>query len=403
MDESRNRGCVSRRGFFRMMGRAAGAAAMASPAMGVLLSLEEAWADNPDGWIEGEYYEKLPGRKVKCYVCPFDCLLFSGETCRCRTRSNVKGRLLNPAWNNPCIIRMDPIEKMPLNHFLPGEENISLAVGGCMLRCLYCQNWQQSQARPHKLKTFDCDAVKAVEGVLAQKDRHVKDKEAKRCRTVGFTYTEPGASLEYVKAVCKQAKRKGVKTIVATAMFYNEHVVRDICTYADGLAVALKGWSDLFYHKVVGTRDPAEGKNDFKAVLKAIETARECGTWMEITTLLVPTYNDDLKDITAMAKWIVKNLGDDVPLHIGRFVPEFKLKNLPRTPIQTMTDARKAALDAGVKFVYCSNVAPHEGNNTFCPGCGKTLIQRVGFKILSNAIRNGKCPSCGHKIPGFFS
>jgi pyruvate formate lyase activating enzyme len=253
------------------------------------------------------------------------------------------------------------------------------------------------------LKTFDCDANKAVAGVLAQTERHVKDKEAKRVRTVGFTYTEPGASLEYVKAVCTEAKKKGIKTVVATAMFYNEHVVRDICTWADGLAVALKGWSDLFYHKVVGTRDPADGKNDFAAVLKAIETARECGTWMEITNLLVPSYNDDIKDITAMAKWIVKNLGDDVPIHFGRFVPEFKLKNLPRTPVQTLTDARNAALDAGMKFVYCSNVAPHEGNSTYCPGCKKPLVQRVGFKILENGIDRGKCRHCGEKIPGVFA
>ncbi|MHC5038301.1 MAG: AmmeMemoRadiSam system radical SAM enzyme [Planctomycetota bacterium] len=394
---------ISRRGFFRRVGRAAGTAALASPAMQVLLSLEEAWAEESRGWIEGHFYEKLPGKRVKCVVCPFDCLLYDGETCRCRTRTNVGGVLLNPAWNNPCIIRMDPIEKMPLNHFLPGEENISLAVGGCMLRCLYCQNWQQSQSRPHKLKTFDCDAEKAVAGVLAQKDRHVKNKDTKRCRTVGFTYTEPGASLEYVKAVCTEAKAKGVKTVVATAMFYNEHVMKDICTYTDGLAVALKGWSDLFYNKVVGTRDPAEGKNDFKAVLKAIETAKSCGVWMEITNLLVPTYNDNMKDITAMAKWMVKNLGPEVPLHFGRFVPEFKLRNLPRTPVQTLTDARNAALDAGLKYVYCSNVAPHQGNNTICPKCKKTLIERVGFKILKNDVRKGACSHCQEKIPGVFA
>jgi len=394
---------MSRRGFFRLLGRAAGTAALASPAMQALFGLEEAWAgDDTSGWVESLFYERLPGKKVRCYVCPFDCILDDGDTCRCRTRTNVGGKLLNPAWNNPCIIRLDPIEKMPMNHFLPGEESVSLAVGGCMLRCLYCQNWQQSQSRPHKLKTFDCDARKAVEGVLAQKDRHVEDREAKRVRTIGFTYTEPGATLEYVKAVCKHAKAKGVRTVMATAMFYNKHVMRDICTYTDGIAAALKGWSDLFYHKVVGTRDPAEGYNDFGAVLEALVTARECGTWIEITNLLIPTYNDDLKDIAAMARWIAKNLGEDTPLHFGRFVPEFKLKNLPRTPVQTLTDARNAALDAGLKFVYCSNVAPHDGNNTYCPKCKKPLVQRVGFKILSNMIKDGKCASCGEPIPGVF-
>jgi pyruvate formate lyase activating enzyme len=205
-----------------------------------------------------------------------------------------------------------------------------------------------------------------------------------------------------VKAVCERARSEGVHTALASAMFYNEHVMRDICRYTDGIAAALKGWSDLFYHKVVGTRDPADGHNDFGAVLKALEVARECGTWMEITNLIVPTYNDDLKEIAAMAAWIAKNLGEEVPLHFGRFVPEFKLKNLPPTPIQTLTDARKAAQDAGLKFVYCSNVAPHEGNNTYCPSCDAVLVQRVGFKILENRLKDGRCPACGTAIPGFY-
>ena len=271
-----------------------------------------------------------------------------------------------------------------------------------MLRCLYCQNWQHSQARPHKLKVIDCDAATAVGGVLAQKDRQVKDPAAKPCRTIGFTYTEPGASLEYVKAVCQAAREQKVKTAIATAMFYNEHVIRDICRYVDGIAAALKGWSGLFYNKVVGTRSPADGKDDFKSVLRAIEVARESGVWLEITNLIVPTYNDNLSDISEMAKWIVKAVGENTPLHLARFVPEYKLKNLPPTPVQTLTDARKAAQDAGLKFVYCSNVAPHEGNNTYCPKCGKALVQRVGFKILSNDLKDGACPHCGEKIPGIF-
>ncbi len=389
---------LGRRGFLkRLAALAAGAAA--SPAISALMGFARSASASPAGWLEVEFYEKLKNNEILCHVCPFDCHLFDQEMCRCRTRTNLGGKLLTPAWNNPCIIRRDPIEKMPLNHFLPGEEQVSLAVGGCMLRCLYCQNWQQSQSMPQNLKNFACTPEDAVSGVLKQ----TPEDGAKKCRTIGFTYTEPIAWLEYAKAVGLHAKSRNVRVAMATSMFFKEKALRDACKYVTAFAAALKGWGELFYNKVIGTRDPKEERGDFKAVLKALEVVKEEGVWMEITNLVVPTYNDDMAGVKEMCGWIAKNLGTSVPLHFGRFVPEFKLKNLPRTPVETLDEARKIALDAGIKYVYTSNIAPHTGNNTYCPKCGEKIISRLGFKILSNGLRDGACPKCGEKVPGVWS
>jgi pyruvate formate lyase activating enzyme len=389
-----------RRDFLKRLGLAAGAVA-ASPALSALLDWQRKAAASPVEWREVEFYERLPNKEIRCTVCPFDCHLFEDEMCRCRTRTNVGGRLLTPAWNNPCIIRRDPIEKMPLNHFLCNEEQVSVAVGGCMLRCLYCQNWQQSQRRPQNLKNFRCTPEDAVLGV--KKLGHSTKAGAKTCRTIGFTYTEPLAWLEYAKAVGLHAHEKGVRVVMASSMFFQEKALRDTCRFVDAFAAALKGWGDLFYHKVIGTRDPAEKHGDFHAVLRALEVVKEEGRWMEITNLIIPTYNDDIKKIAEMCRWIVKNLGTDVPLHFGRFVPEFKLRNLPRTPVAILDDARKIALDAGIRFVYTSNIAPHIGNNTYCPKCGAKIISRLGFRVLQNCLQNGACPKCGEKIPGVWN
>ncbi len=389
-------GPVDRRTFLR---RLAAIGVVASPAVAALAGFVRDARASAVQWREVEFYEKLANKEILCHVCPFDCHLYDQEMCRCRTRTNIGGKLMTPAWNNPCIIRRDPVEKLPLNHFLPGEEQVSLAVGGCMLRCLYCQNWQQSQTRPQDLKNFDCTSEDAVGGVLKQNAEGAE----KRCRTIGFTYTEPIAWLEYAKAVGMHAKSRDVKVVMATSMFFREKAVRDACKYVTAFAAALKGWGDLFYNKVIGTRDPKESKGDFKSVLRALEVVKEEGVWMEITNLVVPTYNDDMSAVKEMCAWIVKNLGTGVPLHFGRFVPEFKLKNLPRTPVATLDEARQTALDAGIKYVYTSNIAPHTGNNTYCPRCGTKIISRLGFKILMNDLKDGACPKCGEKVPGIWS
>ncbi len=325
----------------------------------------------------------LDGRRTQCFVCPLNCVLDPGQTCFCRTRTNHDGRLLSHAYGNPCILAVDPVEKLPLAHFMPGERTLSLAVGGCNLRCLYCQNWQQSQSRPEELKTFDLPPDKAVEGA-GKKD----------VRILAYAYTEPVAFLEYAADVSALARRNGLRNVVASALFVNPDPLRRLCRNVDAFAAALKGFDESFYEKVLGSQ--------LKPVLRALEVVREENVWLEIVNLVVPGYNDDFSKIKEMVDWIRKTLGAGIPLHFGRFVPEYRLKDLPRTPLPTLERCRKIAQDAGLEHVYIFNVSPHEGNNTRCQACHKEVILRLGFKILENRMVDGACGFCRARIPGIW-
>jgi len=333
---------------------------------------------------EVDLYRKLPDKRIQCFVCPLNCVLSPGETCFCRSRTNVNGTLYSRGWAKPCIVSVDPIEKLPFNNFLPGEKVASIAVGGCNLRCRYCQNWEQSQKKPDDLRPV----------IDLPPERAVASTQKKGLSTIAFTYTEPTAFHEYVIDIAAEAQRAGVRVVSGTAAFVNRRAIREACRVVDAFAVTLKGFDETFYEKVCGAR--------LKPVLNAIEEIRSEGVWLELTTLIVPTYNDDRAKVRQMAKWIRKNLGSKVPWHFARFVPRYRLKNIPQTPVQTLDDVRDAALDAGIEFVYTSNIAPHAGNHTYCPRCKAMLIERVGFKTIDNRIEKGRCP-CGHEIAGIFS
>ncbi len=346
------------------------------------------WLDEIEGAIfdpkEVEFYRKLPGRKIQCHVCPRHCVLNSGETCFCLTRKNHNGRLLNHAFNSPCkLIPNDPIEKLPLHHFFPGSQTLSIATGGCNLRCQYCQNWQISQKKPDELRNFKLTPKDAYEGT-----------KATSVKTIAYTYTEPVAFLEYAKAIAKYTHPKGIKNVVATALFINEKPLRDLCQYVDAMAVALKGFNETFYQKICG--------EPLKPVLDRILTLKKIGIWFEIVTLLVPTYNTDDKEIKKMCRWIRRYVGKDVPIHFSRFVPRYKLRHLPQTPVQDINRACEIALSEGLRYVYSGNVAPHKYNNTYCPNCKKVVFERLGFKTLSSHINKNKCGHCGYKIEGIF-
>lgn len=288
------------------------------------------------------------------------------------------------AYGNPCIISVDPVEKLPLCHFLPGERTLSLAVAGCNLRCLYCQNWQQSQARPEDLRSFSLPPQEAVRGA-----------QGKGLPIIAYTYTEPVAFSEYMLDVARLAKQAGLRNVCATAAFINPEPLRELCQVIDAFAVALKGFDDTFYERVVGA--------PLGPVLKALETLREEGVWFEVVNLVIPTFNDDLKKVRAMCAWIRTHLGAETPVHFGRFVPEYKLKNLPRTPVPTLERCREVALEEGLRYVYLFNVAPHEASHTYCPSCRTKLVERLGFQVLQNRLSQGRCPRCRAPIPGVWA
>ncbi len=342
-------------------------------------------ADGPTWAREIDFYSQLPDRKIQCFVCPLHCVLQDGETCFCRTRTNVAGRLFTRAYNNPCILSIDPIEKLPLNHFRPGSQTLTIGVGGCNVRCLYCQNWEHSQKMPDELKTFALTPDDAV--AYARK---------KKVDTIAFSYTEPVAFLEYARDVAIAAKKVRLHVVVATAAFVEPEPLLELARHVDAFVVSLKGFDEEFYHRVCGIK--------LAPVLQAIETLKQrTKCWLELLNLVVPSYNDDPVKMQEMVAWVHEHVGDDVPLHFARFVPVYRLTDLPRTPVQTLEAGCAAGRAAGLRYVYTSNIAPHEANNTFCAGCGARVIERLGFKVIADKLQRGVCPECHHKLPGVWA
>jgi len=322
-------------------------------------------------------------KTVQCELCPNGCVLENGRHSRCRARMNKDGTLYSLVYGKPCAVHVDPIEKKPFNHFLPGTTAFSIATAGCVLSCKFCQNWQISQAKPEDTDTVDLppDAV-------------VRQTILYGCKSVTYTYTEPTVFYEYMYDTAIIAKKYGVKNTMHSCGYINEKPLRKLSKYLDAADIDLKGFTEDFYSKVCN--------GSLKPVLNSLIVLKDEGVWLEITNLVIPTLNDDMKTVREMCKWILKNLGPDVPVHFSRFVPLYKLTNLPPTPIETLTGARKTAMDAGLKFVYIGNIR-HEGESTFCPKCKKLLIERVGFFVKQNNIANGKCKFCNTSIPGVWS
>ncbi len=351
------------------------------------LGVEDAWAGAPsrNRWThEVEFYEPLANGSIVCGVCPHHCVLEDGETGICRSRTNVGGKHYARGYGRPCILRVDPIEKMPLNHVLPGTRTMTIATGGCNLRCLYCQNWQHAQARPDELDTFDLSPAEAIQSA--------KDKDIE---ILAFNYTEPVAFLEYARDLARAARKAEMRVVAATGGYIEPEPLLDFAQYVDAITIGLKGFTNDFYETVCQV--------ELDGVLRTIETIKtKTKCWLELVNLIVPTYNDKPDTIRKMCGWIRRNLGLTTPLHFSRFVPMFRLSNLPRTPVTTLETACDIARRVGLKYVYTSNIAPHDGNNTYCCKCGTNLIQRLGFKILRNDLRDGRCPQCHLRVPGLW-
>jgi pyruvate formate lyase activating enzyme len=360
---------------------------LAAAAAGAAIAPLPVWAKTvlprpmPKG-IEAFYYEKRTDGRVACEACPWGCELAPGETGRCRAKANRSGTLYELDYGNPCVLNLDPLEKGPLFHVPPGQLSLALAGAGCNLACQYCQNWQVSQKGAWETDNLDLPVAKCPSSA-----------REKGCRAITFTYTEPAVELRYAMDVFSAARRQNIFTHAVSAIYLNPRPLKALCEKTDAFSAGLKGFDEKFYRDVVG--------GELRPVLDALTTIRESGVWLEIVTLIVPTLNDNPKPIGKMGRWIVQNLGADTPLHLTRFVPEHRLRNLPRTTVQALEAARAAALDAGLRYVYLGNLPGHAAENTVCPSCQTMLIARVGFKLLENKMQQlGKCPKCGAAIPG---
>jgi len=324
------------------------------------------------------------GPYVKCELCPHGCVLSEGQRGICRVRGNYGGKLYTVAYGNPCAVNVDPIEKKPFFHFYPAQQAFSLATAGCSLRCQYCQNWQISQSAPEDTENMDLPPEQ-IAAVCRQNDVSI----------VAYTYSEPMAYYEYMLDSATLTHEAGLLNVVISSGHVNPTPLRRLCEVVDAIKIDLKGFDADFYRTVCG----AELDN----ILRTIQIIAATDVHLEIVNLVVPTLNDDLDQLQAMADWLLANVGPDVPVHFSRFMPQYRLQNLPQTPTETLEAARNIALETGLRFVYLGNVPGHEGNNTYCPNCGNLLIERNGFWVVAYHLTEaGHCEYCDTPIPGIW-
>lgn len=331
--------------------------------------------------VEAGYYQKLENDRVQCHLCPWRCIVEPGQRGHCEVRENRNGTYYSLVYGQVASLHIDPIEKKPLFHFLPSSNAFSIATAGCNVDCKFCQNWELAQRRPEELDSQPFTPGEIVNYALKYKSE-----------SIAFTYNEPTVFAEFISDVGEIARKAGVRCVVISNGFINEEPLRDICRTIDAYKIDLKGFTEEYYTDVVGGR--------LAPVLETLVRLKSMGIWTELVYLTVPTLNDKEDDIRRMTRWIVNELGADVPLHFSRFYPKYRLLSLPPTPVSTLETLRKVAMDGGLNYVYLGNVPGHEGENTYCPGCGKCLITRTGYVIYENHIQDGKCRFCGRVIAG---
>jgi len=349
-----------------------------------------------------KWYKVEEDKAIRCGICARNCHLPNNKTCFCRTHINRDGKLYTTAWGNPCILQPDPVEQGPLYHMCakPDTKAMYVATGGCMLRCQYCQNWEISQEAPMDVKMLGTDWVpeKVIEYTRAAHE-NIPSLKGRRVKTIAFSYTDPVAFYEYFLGIAKLAKKgpkkQQLNTMMVSSAYIREAPLKETLPYVDAYVFTMKGFTDEFYTKIcAATLEP---------VLNAMKIVKKAGKWLEIPILIVPGYNDDLKVVEQMVKWVMDNLGPDTPLHFAALMPKWKMSNINRTPVPHLEACRNLGLEAGLKFVYLLNVGGHDGNNTWCPKCGACVISRIGVKCIMSMIdKKGRCMKCKYKLPGIW-
>ena len=331
---------------------------------------------------EAYLYEKLDNRKVRCFLCNHRCLIKDGARGICGVRENHDGTLVSLVYGTVIARHTDPIEKKPLFHFLPGTKSYSLATVGCNFKCLFCQNADISQM------PADHNRIRGEEMTPA---RLVDEAIATGSATISYTYTEPTIYFELALDTARLAVKKGLRNVFVSNGYMTESCLKEIDPDLHGANIDLKAYSDRFYKEQCGAK--------LEPVLKSLETMKEMGVWLEVTTLLVPGLNDSEEELKGLAGFLA-DLDPDIPWHISRFHPTYRLTNVPPTPPASIHRARDIGLDAGIKYVYTGNLPGDEGEKTFCHACGELLIDRVGFAVRKSSIRDHRCSKCDAEIPG---
>jgi len=320
---------------------------------------------------------------VKCQLCAQECVIKEGERGGCRARINVKGELRTLVYGRPISIHIDPIEKKPFYHFLPGSQAYSLATSGCPLHCKFCQNWEISQARPEDY-SVDWTPPESI----------ADNCQTRRVPVIAFTYNEPTTFTEYLTDIARAAQKRNIRSVLISCGFMQEAPLAEMCEVLSAIKIDLKGFSEDFYKNVCQAR--------LAPVLRSIKQVARSKAHLEIVNLVVPTLNDSNKMMKDLVDWIFNELGPDIPVHFTRFHPDYQLLNLPPTPVAALEIARELALKKGLNYAFVGNVPGHPGNNTYCPKCGKAVIERSNFFVTRTRMKNGCCLDCGQAIAGIW-
>lgn len=333
----------------------------------------------------GRYWSKTEDNRVLCELCPRACKLREGQRAFCFVRQNVGGQMVLTTYGRSSGFCIDPIEKKPLNHFYPGTSVLSFGTAGCNLGCKFCQNWNISKA-----SEWDRLADQAGPEAVAEAALHYG------CKSVAFTYNDPVIFAEYAIDIAKACRERGIQTVAVTAGYITEKARPEFFAAMDAANVDLKAFSETFYHKITSAH--------LQPVLDTLRYLREeTNVWFEVTTLLIPGHNDSVDEIDRQCDWFVRTLGPEVPLHFTAFHPDFKMSDIPATPAATLRRACEQAKAHGIRHVYTGNVHDKDGQSTYCASCNALLIERDWYSLGTYRIKDGACPSCGHKIAGRFA
>ncbi|MEW6717396.1 MAG: AmmeMemoRadiSam system radical SAM enzyme [Chloroflexota bacterium] len=330
---------------------------------------------------EAMLFEPLPKGRVRCNLCSHRCVIPEGKLGVCRVRQNKEGKLYTLVYGNTISQHIDPVEKKPLYHFYPGSAAYSIATPGCNFKCAWCQNWEISQMPRER---------GLITGYRASPEQIVAEARASHSRSIAYTYTEPTVFFEYTYDIARLAAKAGIANVYVTNGYMTTEMLELLQPYLDAANVDLKAFRQTTYHRYVGAA--------LQPILDNLKTMKRMGTWVEVTTLVVPRINDEQAEIRDAARFISQELGADTPWHISRFIPHYRMNDTPPTPLKTLQQARDIGHEEGLHYVYLGNVS---GDcNTSCPQCERLLIHRQGYWIIGNHVVDGHCPTCGQSIAG---
>jgi pyruvate formate lyase activating enzyme len=334
---------------------------------------------------EAKWWEPQTNGKILCTLCPRYCKIGNGQKGFCYIRENINNKLYSTGYGRPTGFAVDPIEKKPLSHFLPGTDVLSFGTAGCNLGCKFCQNWTTSKSK-----------IDEINSLYASPEQVIQLAKKYKTPSIAYTYNDPTIFGEYVIDISKLAREKNIKNVMVTAGYIDKEARKDVYKYIDAANIDLKAFTETFYHKLTFSH-----LNDVLDTLLWIKNETE--VWLEITTLLIPGENDSQDEIKQLCNWISANLGENVPLHFTAFHPDFKMRDKQRTPSSTLDMARDIAITEGLNYCYVGNVHSIEGQTTYCPNCKEPVIIRDWHSVLDIKMNDDKCKNCDEKISGVYS